>query len=259
MTGKPAAAEPPPGAALPEGILRVLRSVALAATGLLVAASTVVSFAESYRGLLTWAARHGVSGLWCYVWPLQVDVFPAVGELTLFAALVDRWPARARVMPWAVTLGGLAVSVAGNVGHVAGQSLAARGTAAVPPLAASASMAVGLAALKRVVRARRAPGAVLTVGRPAVSTSGAGRPAVSASPAGARSRSQNGAAGGTRKGPSAAELARHYERDLAAGRVPSQRAIRAKWRVGSDRARALREDLAAIAAAVPAGLAEGSV
>jgi sugar phosphate permease len=45
---------------------------------------------------------------------------------------------------------GLAVSVAGNVGHLAVADWASRATAAVPPLAAAAALAVGLAVLKRV-------------------------------------------------------------------------------------------------------------
>ncbi len=52
------------------------------------------------------------------IWPLQVDVFIAVGELALFVALADAWQRRTRIGAWAVTLAGLAVSVAGNVGHV---------------------------------------------------------------------------------------------------------------------------------------------
>jgi hypothetical protein len=59
------------------------------------------------------------------------------------------------VFPWLVTLGGLAVSVAANVGHVASADLATRATAAVPPLAAASALAVGLGILKRVVTARR--------------------------------------------------------------------------------------------------------
>ncbi len=43
------------------------------------------------------------------------------------------------------------MSVAGNVGHVLGHSGADRVTAAVPPLAAAAALAVGLGVLKRVV------------------------------------------------------------------------------------------------------------
>src|SRR5216683_4293918 len=120
------------GAAAVTGILRTPRRAALAAIAFLVAAASLVSFAESYRGLYLWAAHHGLSGPWAVAWPLQVDVFIAVGELALFVALADQWPSRSRLAAWSVTLGGLAVSVAGNVGHVAGHSLASRATAAVP-------------------------------------------------------------------------------------------------------------------------------
>ena len=133
------------------GILRVPRRAALVAVAFLVAAASLVSFAESYRGLYEWAAHHGLSGPWAVAWPLQVDVFIAVGELALFVALADRWAPRSRAAAWAVTLAGLAVSVAGNVPHIEAHSLAARATAAVPPLAAASALAVGLGVLKRVV------------------------------------------------------------------------------------------------------------
>jgi hypothetical protein len=135
------------------GILRVPRSAALVAIAVLVAAASVVSFAESYRGLYAWAHEHGLAGPWAVIWPLQVDVFIAVGELALFVALADRWAPRSRLAAWAVTGCGLAVSVAGNIGHVTGHSLADHVTAAVPPLAAAAALAVGLGVLKRVVEA----------------------------------------------------------------------------------------------------------
>jgi hypothetical protein len=133
------------------GILRKPQRAALIAITVLVAAASLVSFAESYRGLFLWAHHHGLAGAWAVIWPLQVDVFIAVGELALFVALADRSQLRSRVAAWAVTLAGLAVSVAGNVGHIAGHSLASRATAAIPPLAAAASLAVGLGVLKRVV------------------------------------------------------------------------------------------------------------
>jgi hypothetical protein len=136
------------------GVLRVPRLAALVAIAALVAAASAVSFAESYRGLFLWAHEHGLTGPWAVIWPLQVDVFIAVGELALFVALADRWPPRSRAAAWAVTLAGLAVSVAGNVGHVASPALPARVTAAVPPLAAAAALAVGLGVLKRVVEAQ---------------------------------------------------------------------------------------------------------
>lgn len=133
------------------GILRVPRRAALAAIAALVAAASLVSFAESYRGLWLWAQHHGLHGVWAVAWPLQIDTFIGVGELALFVALLDRWAPRSRAAAWSVTGTGLAVSVAGNVGHVLGHSAADRVTAAVPPLAAAAALAVGLGVLKRVV------------------------------------------------------------------------------------------------------------
>ena len=137
------------------GILGGLRTAALALVAILVIAASLVSFAESYRGLYLWAHRHGLAGIWAAIWPLQVDVFIAVGELALFIALVDQWRTRQRGAAWLVTISGLAVSVAGNIGHVAGHSLTVRATAAVPPLAAASALAVGLGVLKRVVERRQ--------------------------------------------------------------------------------------------------------
>ncbi|HTS97019.1 MAG TPA: DUF2637 domain-containing protein [Streptosporangiaceae bacterium] len=137
--------------------LRVPRSVALAVIAVLVAAASAASFAESYRGLYLWAHEHGLRGVWAAGFPLQVDVFIAVGEMALFVALADRWAVRSRIAAWAVTAAGLAVSVAGNIGHVQGHSLTDRGTAAIPPLAAAAALAVGLGVLKRVVSASPGP------------------------------------------------------------------------------------------------------
>jgi hypothetical protein len=133
------------------GILRTPRRAALVVIAVLVGAASLTSFAESYRGLYDWAAGHGLAGVWAVLWPLQVDVFIAVGELALFVALADAWSRRSRIGAWAVTAAGLAVSVAGNVGHVVSHTLAARATAAVPPIAAASALAVGLGVLKRVV------------------------------------------------------------------------------------------------------------
>jgi hypothetical protein len=130
--------------------LRVPRRLALVLIACLVLAATAASFAESYRALYVWAGEHGLSGVWQSGWPIQVDVFIGVGELALFVALCDGWSFRSRLMAWSVTLLGLAASVLGNVGHVAGQDIASRGTAAVPPLAAFAALSVGLGLLKRI-------------------------------------------------------------------------------------------------------------
>jgi hypothetical protein len=149
-----------------------LRAAALVAITVLIIAATLTSFAESYRALYEWALGHGLAGIWAVIWPLQVDVFIAVGELALFVALADGWAVRSRAAAWTVTALGLAASVAGNVGHVASADWASRATAAVPPLAAAAALAVGLGVLKRVVAARAradetAPGSEVVVEDPA--------------------------------------------------------------------------------------------
>ena len=86
-------------------------------------------------------------------WPAEIDVFLAVGELALYVAYLDGWPARQRIWPWATALTGLAVSVAGNIGHIQAEPgqpviLADRLTAATSPLAAFAGLSVGLLVLK---------------------------------------------------------------------------------------------------------------
>ena len=104
--------------------LRAPRVAALVAIAVLIISSAVVSFAESYRSLHEWALHHALTGIWAAGFPLQVEVFVAVGELALFVALSDAWAIRSRIAAWAVTLAGLAVSVAGNVGHVASGDVA---------------------------------------------------------------------------------------------------------------------------------------
>lgn len=132
------------------------RRAALVVISCLVAASTLVAFGESYRALYLWASHHGVPGGWALIWPAMVDTFVCVGELALFVALTDRWVPRSRVFAWSVTLTGLSVSVAANIGHVAGHALTVRATASVPPVAAAAALAVGLGVLKRVVEKHHA-------------------------------------------------------------------------------------------------------
>jgi uncharacterized protein DUF2637 len=210
-------------------VLRVPRRAALAAIAVLVAAASVVSFAESYRGLYDWAREHGLSGPWAVIWPLQVDVFIAVGELALFVALADAWARRSRIGAWAVTLAGLAVSVAGNVGHVTGHTIASRATAAVPPLAAAAALAVGLGVLKRVVGAHQQAMVAPTPGPAAVPAAGTVHPLALAS-----GHALNGHAG------AAAEL---FAAELEAGEVPSIRRIRAGMHCGQPRAREIQAHL----------------
>src|SRR5208337_482249 len=127
------------------------RSIALRVVAAMVALSTAVAFGESYRALYLWAAHHDVPIGWALIWPAMVDVFVAVGELALFVGMTDRWAMRHRAWAWTVVAGGLAVSVAGNIGHVGSAQWTDRVTAAVPPIAAFVALTVGLGILKRVV------------------------------------------------------------------------------------------------------------
>jgi hypothetical protein len=137
--------------AAPAGVLRIARAAALWAIAVVIAVASGAAFAESYRGLYEWALRHGLAGFWAAAFPLQVDSFIGVGELVLFVATVDRWNWRHRAGAWLVALLGLAVSAAGNIGHIAAHDAQSRGTAAVPPFAAFASLWLGLAVLKRIL------------------------------------------------------------------------------------------------------------
>lgn len=139
------------------GYLHRSRHIALCVIGGAVTLASLVSFAESYRGLFLWSRAHQVPGVFAVTWPLMVDLFMLVGELALLVALVDRWGARSRVLPWAAVAGGLAASIAGNIGHVTGDLWTVRATAAVPPVAAVATLAVGLGILKRVAGAAHLP------------------------------------------------------------------------------------------------------
>ena len=221
-------------------ILRGPRRVALAIIALVLAAASVVALAESYRGLYDWAKGHGLPGGWAAVWPLMVDTFLVVGELSLFVALVDRWPARARIPAWAITGAGLAVSVAGNVGHVHGHDVLVRATAAVPPVAAAAALAVGLGVLKRVVeRHHEATSEATSEAAPEAATEATPRPALKASGE-ARTRTTTRPpvkATGTGLDKATREARQAVEQGQP---VPSARALAARHHIGRDKAAQVR-------------------
>lgn len=129
------------------------RRVALYAIGAIAIAASINALAHSYAGLYDWATHHSLTGWQAKSWPAEIDVFLAIGELALYIAYLDGWPARQQIWPWATALTGLGVSVAGNVGHiqpVPGHPviLADRLTAATSPVAAFAGLAIGLLVLK---------------------------------------------------------------------------------------------------------------
>lgn len=188
------------------GPLHWPRLAALVVLAVLAVAASVTSFAESYHGLYLWALAHDVTGGWARAWPIQVDVFVAAPELVLFVALIDAWRTRDRVACWLVAAAGLAVSATCNAGHVTGALN--RGTNAIPPLAAAACLAFGLAVLKRII-----------------------------SPPG---RHVPAAGYGDQLAQRAAAL---YRDQLARGQVPGIRIIKQDMRVGQYRAQRIRGHL----------------
>jgi hypothetical protein len=129
------------------------RKAALYAIAVIAVLASANALAHSYAGLYDWAVHHRLGGWQAKSWPAEIDVFLAVGELALYIAYLDGWPARQRIWPWATALIGLAVSVAGNIGHIQagpGQPviLADRLTAATSPIAAFAGLSVGLLVVK---------------------------------------------------------------------------------------------------------------
>lgn len=129
------------------------RRLALYGIGVIAVFASIDALAHSYAGLYEWAAHHRLNGWQAWSWPAEIDVFLVAGELALYVAYLDAWPARQRLWPWVTAATGLTVSVAGNVGHiqaVAGiqVTVADRMTAAVSPLAAFAGLMIGLLVLK---------------------------------------------------------------------------------------------------------------
>jgi hypothetical protein len=129
------------------------RRAALYAIGVIAMLASANALAHSYAGLYDWAVHHRLSGWQAKSWPAEIDVFLAVGELALYVAYLDGWPTRQRIWPWTTALTGLAVSVAGNIGHIQAVPghpviLADRLTAATSPIAAFAGLSVGLLVLK---------------------------------------------------------------------------------------------------------------
>jgi hypothetical protein len=129
------------------------RRAALYALGAIAILASANALAHSYAGLYDWAIHHRLSGWQARSWPAEIDVFLAIGELALYVAYLDAWPARHRAWPWVTALTGLAVSIAGNIGHIQAAPghpviLADRLTAATSPTAAFAGLTVGLLVLK---------------------------------------------------------------------------------------------------------------
>jgi hypothetical protein len=224
------------------------RRVALYAIGAIAIGASVNALAHSYAGLYEWAVHHRLTGWQATSWPAEIDVFLAVGELALYVAYLDGWPARWRIWPWATALIGLAVSVAGNIGHIQagpGQPviLADRLTAATSPLAAFAGLSVGLLVLKMTrQRAGGRPqgsGASATF-KPAAHAPGQSAPSARSVPAVMWSTAPDGPPGHGERAAAASpgllqEATALYQHAAARGERLSQRALARQLRLRGHR------------------------
>jgi hypothetical protein len=127
--------------------------MALCGIGVVAVLASLDALAHSYAGLYGWGVHHRLGGWQAWSWPAEIDVFLVVGELALYVAYLDAWPRRQRAWPWVTAVTGLAVSVAGNIGHIQALpgvpvTLADRFTAATSPVAAFAGLMIGLHVLK---------------------------------------------------------------------------------------------------------------
>lgn len=134
-----------------------LRTVAVWVLGSIVNMAMVVSFTESYRGLYLWATGHKVDGIFAYSWPIMIDAFSLAGEIVLLTSAIGAWPKKTRLLGWTMSLGGLAASIIANSGHVGAHATTAdHVTAAVPPVAAMASMVAAISIIKQMVQTAEA-------------------------------------------------------------------------------------------------------
>jgi len=224
------------------------RTVTAVVAGMVVAtaAATVVGFWLSYSGLHDFAGRAGLTGPEAWAWPASVDLFIAAGEAGVTISALRR---RRDPMAWAYLALGFAASVTGNVLHVDTGHLAwARyAVAAVPPMAAMLALAALLRHVYRIALDRH------TAARSAPGSGPGGAPGSNGQAHSGRTQARTRSA--LRKRARAVVTAEAAEREfmaeLASGAVPSVRQIRARMRVGGDRAKALREHLESVAATAP--------
>jgi Protein of unknown function (DUF2637) len=106
---------------------------------------------QSYRALLDFASHTVSWPLWsAWMFPLFIDSFIVCGELQLYTARARSEAWMAWAFGWLLFAAGLAASVAGNIAHAGPDaSLTVRLVAAVPPLAAAASLGVVLGLVRR--------------------------------------------------------------------------------------------------------------
>jgi hypothetical protein len=111
----------------------------------------VAAFSQSYRDLMLWATGHGVNWPWAGWWPLLIDAPVIAGELWLFQATKRNAGWMVKAGAWTLTLGGLAASIAGNIGHEGRVPWTTMLTFAAAPLVAAGGLFAGMSILRLVM------------------------------------------------------------------------------------------------------------
>ena len=114
-------------------------------------AATVAALALSFRNQIDFATQRGGYPVWgAILWALIIDSPVIVGELRLYSAAARHEGGRIKAWAWTLTLSGLLVSMAAGAAHVTtpGWLPVKVLAAAVPPLAAAASLGTGLGIVK---------------------------------------------------------------------------------------------------------------
>jgi Protein of unknown function (DUF2637) len=113
--------------------------------------ATVAALALSFRNQIDFATQRGGYPVWgAVLWGLIIDSPVIVGELRLYSAAARHEGPRIKAWAWTLTLTGLVISMAAGAAHVAipGWMPVKVLAAAVPPLAAAASLGTGLGIVK---------------------------------------------------------------------------------------------------------------
>jgi hypothetical protein len=183
------------------------------------AAATAVGFWLSYDGLHAFALHARLRGAEAWAWPGSVDLFILAGESGVTLAALRRQTDRAA---WVYLAIGFAASVCANILQVDTAALAwtRYAVAATPPIAAMLALAALLRQVYRSAEHRTTPEPAAEIPVPEVPSA------------------LNGHA------EKAAEI---FREDLAAGKVPGVRRIRAGLGVGQPRAQEVREYLSGLA------------
>ena len=234
---------------------RPVRRLTTAAVLLVAVIAAVVSFLHIEH----LARTHGQTPLAAWLLPVSVDGTVAAASLSML------WAARAGLAtPWlarGMLTAGVAATLAANAAYGAPHGLSGELLSGWPAVAFVGSVEMVLSMIRRTRTTAPAPEPEpepATAPEPAPALGADPVPGIAAAPApvhlstGARRTRQADAL------IIAQDARRAFAAELAAGTLPSQRAIRARLHVGQDRARQLRAHLATcLSEAPPAPTAEG--